>query len=201
MPILVQKLIFDMTPAQWPFFIRPLVSMIFTQLENQLLLPEIQKHTNMVSTCPVKNDSNGRQQQHHTYADRVSLGHSPSWLVCWWRRTNCKSTSETSGPAYGLIYPSKAADFQMHFPLEALVSRVSSFATPRMMGYVKQVQDRYGSSLMLRHRFVLIVCLTESRPAYKRVIFSPCLTPQCSKCFTCILQALRKGGGYSYAML
>jgi glutathione S-transferase len=78
MPILVQKLIFDMVPAQSPFFIRPLVSMIFTQLENQLVLPEIRKHTNMVSARLIKwtatVDSGNMCRSNLTWAESKLVG-------------------------------------------------------------------------------------------------------------------------------
>ena len=50
MPVLVQKLIFDVVPQRSPFYIRPLVSMIFGQLNKQLVQPEIVKHVALVLT-------------------------------------------------------------------------------------------------------------------------------------------------------
>jgi hypothetical protein len=62
MPVLVQKLIFDIVPQRSPFYIRPLVSMIFGQLSKQLVEPEIMKHVALVLTlthhfCPSSNTS------------------------------------------------------------------------------------------------------------------------------------------------
>ena len=52
MPLLVQKIIFDIIPRQSPFVIRPLVSMVFAQLQTHLVQPEIRKHINLVNRPP-----------------------------------------------------------------------------------------------------------------------------------------------------
>jgi len=48
MPILIQKYIFTLVPQQSPFFIRPIASLIFGQLEKLLSAPEIKKNLAMV---------------------------------------------------------------------------------------------------------------------------------------------------------
>lgn len=53
MPLLVQKIIFDMVPKQSPFYIRPLARIIFGQLEKQIIQPEYKKHYELVSISRV----------------------------------------------------------------------------------------------------------------------------------------------------
>jgi hypothetical protein len=48
MPLLVNKLIFSLVPARAPFFIRPLLWMVFGQLDKQMLMPQIGKNRDMV---------------------------------------------------------------------------------------------------------------------------------------------------------
>jgi len=48
MPLLVNKLIFSLIPARAPFFIRPLLWMVFGQLDKQMLMPQIGKNKVMV---------------------------------------------------------------------------------------------------------------------------------------------------------
>lgn len=49
MPILVLKYIFTLVPQKAPFFIRPIVNLIFGQLDKQMADPEIKKHSQLVS--------------------------------------------------------------------------------------------------------------------------------------------------------
>ena len=48
MPVLVRKIIFDMIPKKSPFFVRPIVSRVFAQVNKLLVDPEIKKHLTMV---------------------------------------------------------------------------------------------------------------------------------------------------------
>jgi hypothetical protein len=48
MPLLVQKIIFDMVPKRLPFLIRPIAKVIFGQLEKQIIQPEYKKHHDLV---------------------------------------------------------------------------------------------------------------------------------------------------------
>jgi hypothetical protein len=48
MPLLVNKLIFSLIPARAPFFIRPLLWVVFGQLDKQMLMPQIGKNRDMV---------------------------------------------------------------------------------------------------------------------------------------------------------
>ncbi|KIM85812.1 hypothetical protein PILCRDRAFT_817024 [Piloderma croceum F 1598] len=58
MPLLVNKLIFSLIPARAPFFIRPLLWMVFGQLDKQILLPQIGKNRDMIETH-LKNTPSG----------------------------------------------------------------------------------------------------------------------------------------------
>ncbi|EDR09487.1 uncharacterized protein LACBIDRAFT_319137 [Laccaria bicolor S238N-H82] len=57
MPVLVQKLIFDIVPQRSPFYIRPFASMIFGQLNKQLVQPEITKHVALIEAHLAKSKS------------------------------------------------------------------------------------------------------------------------------------------------
>ena len=48
MPILIQRLIFENVPKNSPFWIRPIVNQVFTQLNKLLVEPEIKKNLTMV---------------------------------------------------------------------------------------------------------------------------------------------------------
>ncbi|KAF8886581.1 thioredoxin-like protein [Infundibulicybe gibba] len=50
MPILVQKIIFDYIPKHSPFFTRPLLHMVFGQLNKKLVQPELRKHISMIES-------------------------------------------------------------------------------------------------------------------------------------------------------
>lgn len=50
MPILVQKIIFDIVPQKSPFLIRPIANLIFNNLHKQLLDPEFKKHFTLVAS-------------------------------------------------------------------------------------------------------------------------------------------------------
>ena len=52
MPILVNKLIFQIIPAQAPFFIRPLLWIVFGQVDKQLTVPELKKNHDLASPPP-----------------------------------------------------------------------------------------------------------------------------------------------------
>ncbi|KAF5380059.1 hypothetical protein D9615_006137 [Tricholomella constricta] len=109
MPLLVQKIIFNIVPQKTPFLIRPLANLIFNNLNKQLLLPEFEKHFALIES----------------HLGTVKTG----WFA------------DGEEPT--------AADFQMAFPLEGIVTAAPDMATPKMIEYVDRVQ---------------------SRPAYKRAI-------------------------------
>ena len=88
MPLLVNKLIFSIVPSRAPFFIRPLLWMVFGQLDKQMLMPEIRKNRDLVGlfdtllatplvwvtyglTCPPTSFENERQRT------GLILPHSP----------------------------------------------------------------------------------------------------------------------------
>jgi hypothetical protein len=48
MPILIQRMIFDLVPQRSPFLIRPIVRKVFDQLIKLLVEPEIKKNLTMV---------------------------------------------------------------------------------------------------------------------------------------------------------
>lgn len=48
MPVLVQKIIFQVVPDHAPWFLRFLVRFIFGQLDKQLVRPELKKHSALV---------------------------------------------------------------------------------------------------------------------------------------------------------
>ncbi|GLB39284.1 putative glutathione S-transferase [Lyophyllum shimeji] len=102
MPILVQKIIFDIVPQKTPFLIRPLANMIFSNLDTQLLQPEFKKHFDMIES----------------HLATVKTG----WFA-------------------GGDEPT-AADFQMAFPLEAIVASAPTLATPKIVEYVERVHAR-----------------------------------------------------------
>jgi len=58
MPLLVNKLIFSLVPARAPFFIRPLLWMVFGQLDKQMLMPQIGKNRDMIE-AHLKNTPSG----------------------------------------------------------------------------------------------------------------------------------------------
>ncbi|TFK41552.1 thioredoxin-like protein [Crucibulum laeve] len=109
MPILVQKYIFDLIPKNTPFYIRPIVNMVFSQLDRQLVQPEIKKNLEYVESHLAKS--------------------STGWFAGGQEPT--------------------AADYQMAFPLEAVVAISSVQVGPKIQEYVKMVH---------------------SRPAYKRAL-------------------------------
>ncbi|KAF8956330.1 thioredoxin-like protein [Flammula alnicola] len=57
MPVIVQKITFDLIPKRSPFLIRPFVNMIFSQLNKQLVQPEMEKHLTMIETHLQKSTS------------------------------------------------------------------------------------------------------------------------------------------------
>jgi len=68
MPVLSQKLIFTLVPKRAPFFLRPVVKMIFGMLLNTLVEP--------------------RLKLHHDFVYRESLGKVSVRLVCWGRTSH-----------------------------------------------------------------------------------------------------------------
>jgi len=50
MPLLVNKLIFSLVPTRAPFFIRPLLWIIFGQLDKLLIIPELKKNQDLIET-------------------------------------------------------------------------------------------------------------------------------------------------------
>ncbi len=50
MPVLSQKLIFTLVPKRAPFFLRPMVKMIFGMLLNTLVEPRLKLHHDFVRT-------------------------------------------------------------------------------------------------------------------------------------------------------
>jgi len=48
MPLLVNKLIFSLVPGHAPFFIRPLVRLIFSQLDETLVVPQLKTNLAMI---------------------------------------------------------------------------------------------------------------------------------------------------------
>ncbi|KAF5318573.1 hypothetical protein D9619_010837 [Psilocybe cf. subviscida] len=57
MPLLVQKFIFGMIPQHSPFYIRPLLNMVFGQLDRKLVVPEGKKHMQMIEAHLAKSKS------------------------------------------------------------------------------------------------------------------------------------------------
>lgn len=57
-----------------------------------------------------------------------------------------------------LILCLQAADFQMAFPLEAIVTQAPELASPKMKEYVKRVQERCVKSIL----FLQASLLTDS---------------------------------------
>lgn len=51
MPVLVNKIIFTLVPNYSPWFIRWFVRMIFGQMTQMLVVPELKKHVRLVSAC------------------------------------------------------------------------------------------------------------------------------------------------------
>ncbi|PPQ82930.1 hypothetical protein CVT26_005037 [Gymnopilus dilepis] len=102
MPILVQKLIFDLVPKNSPFLLRPLVKSIFGKLDNLLVQSELKKHFAMIEAHLEKSKT--------------------TWFA-------------------GGDHPT-AADFQMSFPLEAIVSEAPEMAGPQMKKFVQAVHSR-----------------------------------------------------------
>jgi len=102
MPILVLKYIFELIPKNTPFFIRPILNMVFGQLDKLLVQPEIKKHLEMIESHLEKSQS--------------------LWFA------------GGQGPT--------AADYQMIFPLEGIVSAAPNSAGPHIKNYVQAVHDR-----------------------------------------------------------
>lgn len=48
MPILVNKLVFSLIPSHAPFFIRPLLWLVFGQVDKQLIAPELKKNNALI---------------------------------------------------------------------------------------------------------------------------------------------------------
>ncbi|KAG5653570.1 hypothetical protein H0H81_012259 [Sphagnurus paluster] len=130
MPLLVQKIIFDMVPSKTPFLLRPIASMIFSNLTKMLLMPSFPKHFSMESI--------------DKHLEKVQTG---------WFAGGEEPTS---------------ADFQMAFPLEAVVTVASEMATPAMVKYVERVQSRQVIHFLF-HPFADLCLQIKFRPAYKRV--------------------------------
>ncbi|KAF8156710.1 thioredoxin-like protein [Crassisporium funariophilum] len=102
MPILVQKTIFDLVPANAPFFIRPIVRGVFAQLDERLVRPEIAKHMKMIEAHLEKSKSMF-----------FAGGDEPT-----------------------------AADYQMAFPLEAMVAKAPKSVGPKITAYVNAIHER-----------------------------------------------------------
>ncbi|KAF9456872.1 thioredoxin-like protein [Collybia nuda] len=101
MPLLIQKIIFGIVPKKAPFLVRPLVSIIFGQLEKMIIQPEYKRHYELID---------------------AHLNKVTSWFA-------------------GGDHPT-SADFQMAFPLEAIVTTAPDLASQKMKEYVKRVQER-----------------------------------------------------------
>ncbi|KAF4616332.1 hypothetical protein D9613_008635 [Agrocybe pediades] len=109
MPIVTQKYIFDFIPKQAPFFIRPILSLVFGQLDKQFVQPEMTKHLTLIEAHLSKSQS--------------------VWFA-------------------GGAEPT-AADYQMAFPLEALVAYTPGSVGPSIKKFVDAVHSREAYSKAL----------------------------------------------------
>jgi len=102
MPVLVQKIIFDMVPKRAPFLVRPIVNKVFAQLNKLLVEPEIKKHLTMIEAHLEKSKS-----------VFFAGGQEPT-----------------------------SADYQMAFPLEAIVAMSPERVGPKIKKYVQIIHER-----------------------------------------------------------
>lgn len=102
MPILIQRLIFEHVPKNSPFWIRPIVNRVFTQLNKLLVEPEIKKNLTMIEAHLEKS----------------------------------KSVFFAGG-----LEPT-SADYQMVFPLEAIVTVSPDQVGPKIKEYVRTIRER-----------------------------------------------------------
>jgi len=102
MPILIQRLIFENVPKNSPFWIRPIVNQVFTQLNKLLVEPEIKKNLMMIEAHLEKS----------------------------------KSVFFAGGP------DPTCADYQMAFPLEAIVTVSPDQVGPKVKEYVRTIHER-----------------------------------------------------------
>lgn len=73
MPVLVQKIIFDIIPKRSPFLIRPLVSLIFGQLDKQLVQPAVTKNLDFVCASLFKH----QRAEHVFFRSNLTCRRSP----------------------------------------------------------------------------------------------------------------------------
>ncbi|SJL12865.1 related to glutathione S-transferase [Armillaria ostoyae] len=95
MPVLVMGLIFRFVPQKSPWFLRPFMRFIFSQLEKLLVKPELAKHSELVSQYPASlSSATSKGQKVEQQLSKVK------WIA-------------------GGVEPT-SADFIMIFPLEGL---------------------------------------------------------------------------------
>lgn len=149
MPILIQRMIFDYVPKNAPFWIRPTVRTVFDQLKKLLVEPEIKKNLTMVCWSifycwrililililifvPVLDWSASRKIKIYFFRRR--------------RRANCQSSQNwkfSNEQQLTLVILLQSADYQMVFPLEALVKVSPDQVGPKVKEYVQTIHERY----------------------------------------------------------
>ncbi|KAG6831466.1 hypothetical protein H0H92_010375 [Tricholoma furcatifolium] len=115
-----KSIIFDLVPSKTPFFIRPVARLIFSNLTQMILAPEFERHFTMI-------------EDHLSHAESgwFAGGEEPT-VLSYLVPTN----------KLELSLRSQAADFQMAFPLEAVVASAPNLAKPKINDYVKRVHAR-----------------------------------------------------------
>lgn len=136
MPILVNKLIFTIIPQQAPFFVRPLLNIVFNTVNDKMIHPRMKTNAELVSVIILYlflNFSSSSQIEAH-------LEKAGDWFA------------GGDGPT--------TADFMMGFPLEAWLARDIGVLGPRAKAYVERVHSRYVFSSPKAPR---LTRLTQSR--------------------------------------
>lgn len=74
MPILVNKLVFSLIPSHAPFFIRPLLWVVFSQVDKQFIAPELKKNNALIDEHLKKREGGWfAGGEHPTSADYMML--------------------------------------------------------------------------------------------------------------------------------
>lgn len=199
MPIIVQGYIFDLVPKKSPFYIRPVLNATFGQLTKRLVQPQLEKHLSMVSPSLHQRARSLKFENEFCTSDWSTSRKVQVNVVRRRVRTNRKHGDYTSRRDGKIDLP-QAADYQMAFPLEALVAVVPESAGPKIKEYVKAVHERWALYYLGLWLSVWSSWMTDDREAYKTVRFK-LIWSKISQITDENPQALTKGGEYAYAKL
>jgi len=123
MPLLVNRHVFSLVPAQAPFFLRPLLWPLCSMLDAKLVAEPLNESLKYV--CTLFSPFIGHQYSRHNLQVEDALDKSPTgWFA--------------GGPDPTM------ADYMMSFGLEAIAAHMPNLLGPKTKAWVERVHERYA---------------------------------------------------------